>query len=143
MTLKHLPAAASAVAFIGGAAHAQDAMGPAPKNDSAPMQDATGAPAETLPSGVVNPQTSVTGEATTPEAAAQAGTDASAMAPVDSPPDAMAPTAPAASENSADASAVVQPRIVANAPIPDTPENREKYGDPLSHAGKRSAANGH
>jgi hypothetical protein len=29
-----------------------------------------------------------------------------------------------------------------NGPIPDTPENRQKYGQPLSHAGKRSAAKG-
>lgn len=138
MTLKHLLAAASAAALVGGAAYAQDAMSPAPQNDSAPMQDATGAPADTMPSGVVNPKTSVT-----PEAAAQAGTDASAMAPAETSSDATAPAAASASEAGSDVAAVVQPRILANAPIPDTPENREMYGEPLSHAGKRSAANGH
>ena len=32
--------------------------------------------------------------------------------------------------------------VVANAPVADTPENRAKYGQPLSHAGKRTAARG-
>ncbi len=32
--------------------------------------------------------------------------------------------------------------VVANAPIPDTPENRAKYGAPMSNAGKRTAARG-
>jgi len=33
-------------------------------------------------------------------------------------------------------------QVTANAPIPDTPENRAKYGQPLSRAGKRTAAAG-
>lgn len=33
-------------------------------------------------------------------------------------------------------------RVVANAPIPDTPENRAKYGQPLSRAGRATAPNG-
>ena len=32
--------------------------------------------------------------------------------------------------------------VVANAPIPDTAENRAKYGAPMSNAGKRTAARG-
>jgi len=28
--------------------------------------------------------------------------------------------------------------VVSNAPIPDTPENRAKYGQPMSRAGKRT-----
>ena len=32
--------------------------------------------------------------------------------------------------------------VVASAPIPDTPENRAKYGQPMSNAGKRTAASG-
>lgn len=135
MTLKHLLAAASAAALIGGAAYAQDA-GASPAPDDAAPTDATPAPdrstPETLPSGVVNP---------VPDAAG-AGADASTMAPAESPPDAMAPAAPSASESGTDVAAVVQPRILANAPIPDTPENRDKYGEPLSNAGKRSDPNG-
>jgi len=29
--------------------------------------------------------------------------------------------------------------MVASAPVPDTPENRAKYGQPMSNAGKRTA----
>jgi hypothetical protein len=32
--------------------------------------------------------------------------------------------------------------MVTNGPVPDTPENRRKYGQPLSHAGKMTAARG-
>ena len=31
---------------------------------------------------------------------------------------------------------------VTNGPVPDTAENRAKYGGPMSHAGKRTAAKG-
>jgi hypothetical protein len=34
------------------------------------------------------------------------------------------------------------PNVVSNAPVPDTHENRAKYGRPLSHAGRRTAATG-
>ena len=38
--------------------------------------------------------------------------------------------------------ASVTTTVVANAPIPDTAENRAKYGAPMSNAGKRTAARG-
>jgi len=31
--------------------------------------------------------------------------------------------------------------LVSNAPVADTPENRAKYGKPLSHAGRRTKPN--
>lgn len=52
----------------------------------------------------------------------------------------MAP--PAAVANGMDASAVVTTTVVSNGPIADTPENRAKYGQPMSNAGKRSKAQG-
>ena len=36
----------------------------------------------------------------------------------------------------------VTTRTVTNGPVPDTAENRAKYGQPLSRAGKRTAARG-
>jgi hypothetical protein len=36
----------------------------------------------------------------------------------------------------------VEVRVVANAPIPDTPENRARYGQPESNAGKRTIGEG-
>ncbi len=32
--------------------------------------------------------------------------------------------------------------VVSNAPVPDTRENRDKYGRPMSNAGRKSAASG-
>jgi hypothetical protein len=34
------------------------------------------------------------------------------------------------------------PGVVTNGPIPDTPTNRARYGEPLSHAGRASAPDG-
>lgn len=34
------------------------------------------------------------------------------------------------------------PSVVSNGPVADTPENRAKYGAPMSNAGKRTAARG-
>lgn len=53
---------------------------------------------------------------------------------------AMDETAPAASSYSAPASYTTS--TVTNGPVPDTMENRAKYGQPLSRAGKRTAAAG-
>ena len=58
--------------------------------------------------------------------------------------DLTAPAAPAASYSS-DASAtmpIVTTRVVTNGPVPDTAENRARYGQPLSRAGKRTAPAG-
>ncbi len=38
--------------------------------------------------------------------------------------------------------ATVTNTMVTNGPVPDTPENRAKYGQPMSHAGKRTPAKG-
>lgn len=59
----------------------------------------------------------------------------SAPAPAVNPP-----MAPAAETEAAPASVTVQ--TLTNGPIPDTAENRRKYGAPLSRAGKRSAPAG-
>jgi hypothetical protein len=38
--------------------------------------------------------------------------------------------------------ATVETQVVSNGPVPDTAENRAKYGKPDSHAGKRTAPAG-
>jgi len=50
-------------------------------------------------------------------------------------------TAPAATTGAA-ANASFTTMVVTNGPVPDTPENRAKYGKPMSNAGKRTAAKG-
>lgn len=42
----------------------------------------------------------------------------------------------------ANALAIGDNKVVSNAPIPDTPENRAKYGGPKSHGGKATSASG-
>ena len=48
----------------------------------------------------------------------------------------------AATPEPAAASATVTTELVASAPVPDTPANRARYGQPMSHAGKLTAARG-
>jgi hypothetical protein len=54
-----------------------------------------------------------------------------------------APPAPASSDASATANGgSVLHIVIASPPVPDTPENRARYGQPLSHAGQRTQAAG-
>jgi hypothetical protein len=48
----------------------------------------------------------------------------------------------AATPEPAAASTTVTTELVASAPVPDTPANRARYGQPMSNAGKRTAARG-
>lgn len=139
MKLTHLVTATAAVALLGGAAYAQT------KNDvpKAPTPgsvtgDWNGAHA---PSDDKQYQEKVkvpVGAAPTSEAA---------MPPAETA--AVNPPAPATSDATvaADASATAPAATftnmtVTNGPVPDTAENREKYGEPMSRAGKRTAARG-
>ena len=38
--------------------------------------------------------------------------------------------------------AIVTHELVTNGPVPDTPQNRARYGQPLSHAGRMTAPRG-
>ena len=38
--------------------------------------------------------------------------------------------------------AIVTRELVTNGPVPDTPENRARYGQPLSNAGRKTAPRG-
>jgi hypothetical protein len=81
--------------------------------------------------------------AATPDASPKpmdsATTTSAAPAPMTEPAAAPAATTPAASSN---ASAVVSVATVTNGPVADTPENRAKYGQPMSRAGKRTTPKG-
>lgn len=50
------------------------------------------------------------------------------------------PPAPSVTEYAAPASATT--RLITNGPVPDTPENRARYGAPMSRAGKMTAPAG-
>lgn len=129
--------ATAAVALLGGAAFAQDPAPPAPApgsmtGDQTPAQapadkttpplgsaSSTGVAAPPVDPGMITPSTGPT-DTTVP-------TDAS-------------PSAPAAATYGQSAS--VTSMTVTNGPVPDTAENRSKYGQPMSRAGKRTTARG-
>ncbi|MES2896462.1 MAG: hypothetical protein V4759_10555 [Pseudomonadota bacterium] len=119
MNLKILLTAAAATALLAGAAQAQtppaDTANPATSADAMP-------PVMPAP---VSPDTAVNQPAGT---MIDPGTTTSEAAP--------------AMAGAVDASATVTTTLVTNGPVADTPENRAKYGQPLSRAGKRTAARG-
>ncbi|MEW5687034.1 MAG: hypothetical protein AB1942_19105 [Pseudomonadota bacterium] len=149
MKLTHLVTATAAVALLGGAAYAQtkndvpkaptpgsvtgDWNGAHAPSDDKQYQEkvkvplGTTAAAEAPPPADTTTTTTTTAEASTAvNPPAPSSTDAAATA------DASA-TAPAATYTST---------TVTNGPVPDTAENRAKYGQPMSRAGKRTAARG-
>jgi hypothetical protein len=63
--------------------------------------------------------------------------------PAPAPSEAQGPSAPVAINASATVDADgLRHVVVANAPVADTPENRAKYGQPMSHAGRHTRAAG-
>lgn len=80
-------------------------------------------------------------------AIAQAMTGPAYAAAAPPPEPYVAPAAPAASDESYSANtSAVEPsyttRTVTNGPVPDTPANRARYGQPMSHAGKATTPAG-
>lgn len=141
MKLTHLVTATAAVALLGGAAYAQTKndvpKGPTPGSVTgdwngahAPSDDKQYQEKVVVPLGATPPaSTDVappadTSSVTTSDASAATAATASADASVTTPPATMTTT------------------MVTNGPVPDTAENRAKYGQPLSRAGKRTAARG-
>jgi hypothetical protein len=116
MKLKIILAAAAASALMSGAAFAQP-------TDQAPA------------SGAVNPSTGA------------APADQTTTTTTTTTPDAAVPATGAATSTSTTATDTatgtsVTTTLTTNGPVPDTAENRAKYGGPMSHAGKHTAAKG-
>ncbi|WP_334162757.1 hypothetical protein [Phenylobacterium sp.] len=160
MNLRPLLAAAAASVLAAGAAHAQ-AGSAQPGTDETPNR-ATPAPATESSTGLPSvdssrpirsgagatrvPNGEVGVSATTDSTGASLGT-ASGTTSAGVTADATTTTADAAASattTAADAStsASVTTSMTTNGPVPDTAENRAKYGQPLSRAGKRTAARG-
>ncbi|HEX7886490.1 MAG TPA: hypothetical protein VF474_10975 [Phenylobacterium sp.] len=138
MKIALLATATAAIALLGGAASAQDraptAQAPgsttADPNQTQPPVDADRSmtsPGSTSSTGVAAPpvDTGVT--------SSMGATDTSASSDANA-------SAPAASSYAQSAS--VTSMTVTNGPVPDTAENRAKYGQPMSRAGKRTPAKG-
>jgi hypothetical protein len=141
MKLSYLATAAAAFALAGGVAYAQKAdMPKAPTPGSvtgdwngshAPSDDKQYTEKVTVPVG--SPASTTAAEIPADPAPATV----SATSTVGSEP--AAPAAPAAA---VDTSVTFTNMTVTNGPVPDTAENRSKYGQPLSRAGKRTSARG-
>ena len=137
MKLTHLTIATAAVALLGGAAYAQQPQPPAGPTPGSVTGAWNGAHA---PSDDKQYQEKVHVPVGNP---APAAAEALPPAPTVSATS-TTETAPAAPSAGADvaATATFTNMTVTNGPVPDTAENRAKYGQPLSHAGKRTAARG-
>jgi hypothetical protein len=82
------------------------------------------------PAAVNDPSAMSSNPATTPSATTTA-TDSAGVVPMSSQPSDIQANMKAGDTN-----------VVTNGPVADTPENRAKYGSPMSNAGKRTAAKG-
>ena len=115
MNVHTFAATAAALALMSSAAAAQQPAAPDVESWPARPQVDDPAAAHKMPMPMPNTSTSTTIEST-----------------LDTAPSATSAAMPVS----------VTTTVVANAPIPDTPENRAKYGAPMSNAGKRTAARG-
>jgi len=130
MKLIHLSIATAVAAFASGAAYAQQPAAPTPGSVTG---DWNGAHAPTDDKQYQDKVRVPLGSATTT-------TEAPATVSATSTEE---PAAPAASTSSSNVSATTFTSMtVTNGPVPDTKENRAKYGQPMSNAGKRTAAAG-
>lgn len=139
MTFKALFVAAGAASLLAGAAYAQS-------TDAHSAVDAQGNVIETH--RTVDPNTGVTEETTaqadvrghmegTPAPTATTITSGSTTAY-----SATTVGVPASGTTSYSTGATMTTRLVTNGPVPDTPENRARYGQPLSRAGKATTPAG-
>jgi hypothetical protein len=149
MKLTHLVTATAAVALLGGAAYAQTKndvpKAPTPGSVTgdwngahAPSDDKQYQEKVTVPVGTTAAAEAPPADASTTASDPNAAVNPPAAAPAPASTDAAvasdaSTTTPAASFTS---------MTVTNGPVPDTAENRSKYGDPMSRAGKRTAARG-
>ncbi|MBL8773747.1 MAG: hypothetical protein JNK30_20345 [Phenylobacterium sp.] len=138
MKLAYFATAAAAFALAGGAASAQQTEMPkAPTPGSvtgdwngphAPSDDKQYTEKVTVPVGAPAPASGTTDVTAAPAAEAEPAADLAA--------------APAATTTATDTSATFTNMTVTNGPVPDTRENRAKYGAPMSRAGKMTAPRG-
>ncbi|MBU1378701.1 MAG: hypothetical protein KKE02_05530 [Alphaproteobacteria bacterium] len=125
-----------AVALLGGSAYAQDQKMPKPPTPGSVTGDWNGAHAP-------SDDKQYSEKVVVPVGAAPS--DTVAAPPIDSVStsvDTTAPTDAAPAATSYAQAASVTTTTVTNGPVADTPENRAKYGSPMSRAGKRTTPKG-
>ncbi|WP_430426011.1 hypothetical protein [Phenylobacterium sp.] len=138
MKLSYLATATAAVALLGGAASAQQPQPPQGPTAGSVTGDWNGAHA---PSDEKQYQEKVV-VPVGPMPAATSAAPMPAADPASADTSASVTTTTAAADTGAAANASYTTMTVTNGPVPDTAENRAKYGQPMSNAGKRTAARG-
>lgn len=139
MKLTYLATATAAVALMGGAASAQQPQPPQGPTAGSVTGDWNGAHA---PSDETQYQEKVVvPRGTMPAATSTAPMPVAEPAPADTSAS-VTTTTTAAADTGAAANASYTTMTVTNGPVPDTADNRAKYGQPMSRAGKRTAARG-
>jgi hypothetical protein len=145
MKLIHLTTAAAAVALLGGAAYAQQPQPPAKVTSGSVTGDWNGAhspPDEKQYQEKVTVPVGSPPAASTDVTAPPAGDTSSTASTSTTTTTDTSTAAPSATSTASNTSATFTNLTVTNGPVPDTPQNRKKYGQPLSHAGKMTAARG-
>jgi hypothetical protein len=127
MKIMHLAAASAAMLLAAGAVSAQEA---GPSAEPVPAPEAATPP---IDSG------GVSGGGTAAGSASSSVTD---PPPPAMEPSAVAPSAQGQGTDVASTAPMMSPTVLTNGPVPDTKENRDRFGQPNSNAGKRSAAKG-
>ena len=144
MKLPYLATATAAVALLGGAASAQQPQPPQGPTAGSVTGDWNGAHAPSdekqYQEKVVVPLGSMPA-ATSTAPMPVAPMPATDLAPADTSAS-VTTTTTAAADTGAAANASYTTMTVTNGPVPDTAENRAKYGQPMSRAGKRTSARG-
>lgn len=115
MNVKYLALAGAASLLMTGVAYAQSTSSPAP----APAYPSTGG---SVTATTPSTDTTVTGTTSSSSGVVTSSTTTSA--------------------DVAGQNASVTTTLTTNGPVADTPENRRKYGGPMSHAGKHTAPKG-
>lgn len=125
MKINYLLGAVAVSALMTGAAYAQTGSSTQPGTNATTDQS--------MPStsnGTMSNDTSVSGSASSSMPSASTSTDTSSSGVT------------ATSATTYGQGASVTTTMTTNGPIPDTPENRAKYGQPMSHAGRKTAPRG-
>lgn len=131
MKLNYVFGAVAACGLIAGAAYAQSSSTSAPHNEGA-------AGAMTAPGGAAPPAAGMSGSM-------GANPDGSVNPPASAMTSSSTNPSTGVSSTSATTygqNASVTVTTTTNGPVPDTAENRAKYGGPMSHAGRHTAAKG-
>jgi hypothetical protein len=126
--------ATAAVALLGSAAYAQDQNMPKAPTPGSVTGDWNGAHAPSDDKQYQEKVVVPVGATPSETASAPADTGVTTSTETTAATDAAAPASAQV--------ASVTTSTVTNGPVPDTAENRAKYGQPMSRAGKRTAAKG-